>query len=87
MAPFVEPPTRADRGRVRHLGIGRGRYRPAQRYAVEAAHDGREAHLAGGDAELGHVDDPQLVGPVGPEAALAPSSRGRLGGASETSPS
>ena len=71
MAPFVEPPTRADRGLVRHLGIGRGRYRPAQRHAVEAVHNGREARLAGGDAEPGHVGDPQLAGPVGPEAMLA----------------
>ena len=57
------------------------------RHAVEAVHNGREVHLAGGDAELGHVGDPQPVGLVGMEAVPARSSRSRFSGASEISPS
>lgn len=83
MVSLAEPLARAEQRRVGHLGIGRGRYRPAQRHAAGAVHDGREARLAGGDAELGHVGDPQLVGLVGMEAVPAPlvaqQVLGRLG--------
>ena len=51
--------------------FGRGGDRPARRHAAGAARDGREARLAGGDAELGHVGDPQLVGLVGPETIVS----------------
>lgn len=72
MVSLAEPLARAEQRRVGHLGIGRGRYRPAQRHAVEAVHDRRQVHLAGGDAELGHVGDPQLVGLVRAEVVPAP---------------
>lgn len=56
---------------------------PGQRHAAGAVRDGREARLAGGDAELGHVGDPQPVGLVGPETVLpllvAQQVLGRLG--------
>ena len=83
MVPFAKPPARADQGRVRHLGVGRRGDRPAQRHAAGAVRDGREARLAGGDAELGHVGDPQLVGLASMEVVPAPlvaqQVLGRLG--------
>ena len=83
MVALAEPLARAVQRRVGHLGVGRRGDRPAQRHAVEAVHDGREVHLAGGDAELGHVGDPQLVGLAGMEVVPAPlvaqQVLGRLG--------
>lgn len=72
MVSLAEPLARAERRRVGHLGVGRGRYRPARRHAVEAVHDGRQVRLAGGDAELGRVGYPELVRLVRAEAVPAP---------------
>jgi len=48
--------------RVGHLGVRRGRRRPAHDGAVEAVQDRGEVELAGGDRELRHVREPQEVG-------------------------
>ncbi len=43
---------------------------PANDQAIEAAHDGREVHLAGGDLELGDVGEPLLIRRCGVEVTI-----------------
>jgi hypothetical protein len=65
-----ELPARAEKQSVHHHDAGGRRDRSADQYAVEAVDDGREAILAGEDAELGDARDPQLVGRVRPKVVL-----------------
>lgn len=43
---------------------------PANDQAIEAAHDGREVHLAGRDLELGDVGEPLLIRRCGVEVTI-----------------
>lgn len=62
------------RHRVGHLGVRRGRRRPARDGAVEAVRDEGEAGPAGGDRELRHVREPQEVGGKAARKAHAEAS-------------
>ena len=71
----------ANKGRLGEARVGAGADGPADGLAVEQVDDGRQVHLAAvvGQAELGHVADPRLVGAPGGEVVGAVRPQQQVG--------
>ena len=79
--PLPERRARHLEGRLGEARVGAGADGPADGLAVEQVDDGRQVHLAAvvGQAELGHVADPRLVGAPGGEVVGAVRPQQQVG--------